>query len=167
MVKSFSYMFFGAAAFNQDLSEWNVGNGRFFRSMFYKAATFNQDLSGWNVKKCRDFSSMFKEAGVFNQDISEWNVAKGRKFFDMFEGASAFNQDLSEWNVTNGRNFINMFKNSGMNYFIGEWDFKSMRNDPGRISVFFSMLGVTKYDDMSNDELKQLNEFIFGTCSTK
>jgi len=30
-----------------------------------------------------------------------------------------------------------MFKNSGMNYFIGEWDFKSMINDPGRINVFF------------------------------
>jgi len=41
--------------------------------------------------------------------------------------------------VANGRNFINMFKNSGMNYFIGKWDFKSMRNDPGRISVFVSV----------------------------
>jgi len=70
--------------------------------------------------------------------------------------------------VANGRNFINMFKNSGMNYFIGKWDFKSMRNDPGRISVYFSMLGVTNYGDASNDEWEQLNNFVaLGTCTKK
>jgi len=32
-----------------------------------------------------------------------------------------------------------MFKNSGMNYFIGEWDFKGMSHDIGRINVFVSV----------------------------
>merc|ERR1740136_537852 len=136
--------------------------------MFQEAGVFNQDLSGWNVKKCRNFSSMFQEAGVFNQDISGWNVTKGRKFFAMFEGASAFNQDLSKWNVGNGRNFIKMFKNSRMNYFIGKWDFKSMKNDPGRISVFVSVLGVTNYDDASHDEWQQVNNlYALINCAKK
>jgi len=60
-----------------------------------------------------------------------------------------------------------MFKNSGMNYFIGEWDFKSMINDPGRINVFFSMLGVTNYDDASSDEWQQLNNLYTRNCAKK
>jgi len=63
--------------------------------------------------------------------------------------------------VANGQKFRNMFKNSGMNYFIGEWDFKSMRNNAKRFSIFFSMLGGTKYDDASNAEKKQLRNLIF------
>jgi len=69
--------------------------------------------------------------------------------------------------VTKGRKFKNMFKNSGMNYFIGEWDFKSMRNDARRIRIFFSMLGVTECYDASNAEWKQLNNLIFGTSAKK
>jgi len=68
--------------------------------------------------------------------------------------------------VTKGRKFRNMFKKSGMNYFIGEWDFKSIRNDARRIRIFFSMLGVTE-NDASNAEWKQLNNLIFGTCAKK
>jgi len=48
-----------------------------------------------------------------------------------------------------------------MNYFIGEWDFESVGNDPGRISVFFSMLAVPECYDASNAEWKQLNNLIF------
>jgi len=50
-----------------------------------------------------------------------------------------------------------MFKKSGMNNFIGDWDFESMGNDAGSLRVFFSMLGVKKYDDASHDEWQQLN----------
>jgi len=69
--------------------------------------------------------------------------------------------------VTKGRKFLKMFKNSGMNYFIGEWDFKPTRNDVGRISYFFSMIGVKKCDDASNGEMKQINNLIFGIYPKK
>merc|ERR1740136_220023 len=159
--RDFKNMFEGAVAFNQDLSEWNVANGRDFSGMFRGAAAFNQDLSKWNVANGENFKNMFRGVRAFNQDLSEWNVANGGDFKTMFRGAAVFNQDLSKWNVANGQSFRNMFKNSGMNYFIGEWDFKSMRNNARRIRIFFSMLGVTKYDDASNAKWKQLNNLIF------
>jgi len=97
-------MFAGAAAFNQDLSGWDVGNGQSFEGMFYQAVAFNQDLSGWDVGNGQSFEGMFYEA-------------------------VAFNQDLSGWDVCNGQNFRHMFKYSGMNHFIGDWNFKSMENE--------------------------------------
>jgi len=163
----FDMMFWGAATFNQDLSEWDVGNGHNFYAMFAGAAAFNQDLSDWNVANGVKFDYMFYGAAAFNQDLSRWDVGNGRDFEKMFAQAVAFNQDLSEWNVTNGVKFRDMFMNSGMNYFIGEWDFKSMGNDAERISVFFSMLGVTKYDDASHDEWQQLINFVSPTCTKK
>jgi len=66
-------------------------------------------------------------------------VGNGQYFRSMFNKAAAFNQDLSGWNVTKGRKFWNMFKNSGMNYFIGEWDFESMGNDTESLRVFVSV----------------------------
>jgi len=163
----FDMMFWGAATFNQDLSKWDVGNGHDFYAMFYGAAAFNQDLSEWNVGNGHDFEFMFYSAAAFNQDLSRWDVGNGRGFEKMFAQAVAFNQDLSEWNVTNGQNFEHMFTNSGMNYFIGEWDFKSMGNDAERISVFISMLGVKKYDDVPHDEVQQLINFVSPTCTKK
>ncbi|WP_254105539.1 BspA family leucine-rich repeat surface protein, partial [Aliivibrio fischeri] len=44
-----SYMFAGAAAFNQDISGWDTANVTDMSYMFYRAAAFNQDLSGWDV----------------------------------------------------------------------------------------------------------------------
>jgi len=62
--------------------------------------------------------------------------------------------------VGNGKEFKHMFTGSGMNHFIGDWNFKSMENGVGSLSVFFSMLGVTKYTDASNDEREQFNNFV-------
>jgi len=149
---------------NPPISNWDVGAVKSFERMFYRAVAFNQDLSEWNVANGRYFHNMFAGAAAFNQDLSEWNVANGQRFRSMFNKAAAFNQDLSGWNVTKGRNFILMFKNSGMNYFIGEWDFKSMGNDARKIRIFFSMLGITEIDAFA--EWEQLNNLII-TCAKK
>jgi len=53
-----------------------------------------------------------------------------------------------------------MFKNSGMNHFIGDWNFKSVENGVGSLSIFFSMLGATKCDDLLTDEWEQLNNIV-------
>jgi len=42
-------MFFNAAAFNQNLSAWDVSAVTIMDYMFYKATAFNQNLSAWNV----------------------------------------------------------------------------------------------------------------------
>jgi len=53
-----------------------------------------------------------------------------------------------------------MFKNSGMNHFIGDWEFKSIENCISNLSTFFSMLGLKMNDDVSVDEWQQLSNFV-------
>jgi len=67
---------------------------------------------------------------------------------------------LSGWDVGNSPDFSNMFKNSGMNHFIGDWNFKSMESGVGSLSIFFMMLGATKCDELLTDEWDQLNNFV-------
>ena len=49
-------MFKDAAAFNGDLSGWDVRNVTNMWSMFGDAASFNGDLSGWDVRNVTDMS---------------------------------------------------------------------------------------------------------------
>jgi len=63
----------------------------------------------------------------------------------MFEGTLAFNQDLSGWDVRNSRNFKFMFKKSGMNHFIGNWRFESMKN----VDVLTILVSVGAFDYIS------------------
>jgi len=50
-------MFQYAAAFDQDLSRWDVSNGNNFYGMFLGAAAFDQDLSRWDVSNGESFVS--------------------------------------------------------------------------------------------------------------
>ena len=43
------YMFYNAAAFNQDIGIWNTSAVANMLGMFHGAADFNQDLSSWNA----------------------------------------------------------------------------------------------------------------------
>ena len=86
---------------------------------------------------------MFKKAAAFNQDLSGWNVANGQSFvstrrillvcYDAYYSSQLF------YCLRSGSLQRKMFKDSGMNYFIGKWDFKLMGNDAGSLSVFVSV----------------------------
>jgi len=56
-------MFEGAAAFDQDLSRWNVGNGQNFRYMF-KDSGMNHCIGDWM------FTSMENSVGVLSIFVS-------------------------------------------------------------------------------------------------
>jgi len=58
---------------------------------------FNQDISSWDVTNGKVFDSMFEETTSFNQNISKWNLTGGTSFHWMLKGASAFNQYLDPW----------------------------------------------------------------------
>ena len=60
--------------------------------MFHDAAAFNQDIRQWNVSSVTNMSYMFHDAAAFNQDISQWNVSSVTDMSDMFYAAAAFNQ---------------------------------------------------------------------------
>lgn len=77
------FMFEGARAFNQDISDWNVSQITSFPGMFADAESFNQDISGWDMSNATDISVMFWGAAAFDQDLSQWDVSSVEDAFFM------------------------------------------------------------------------------------
>ena len=115
-------MFSFTTAFNQPLTNWDVGEVRNMREMFrvsvfdqplntwdtskvtslfgmFTGAVFNQDLDQWNTQNVTVTRNMFKDNRVFNGDISTWNMVKVTSMDSMFYGAWDFNQDISGWDI--------------------------------------------------------------------
>jgi surface protein len=42
-------MLYGASAFNQDISSWNVASVTTLSETFYSASAFNQNIGSWNT----------------------------------------------------------------------------------------------------------------------
>jgi len=107
-VTDMSYMFSGANAFNQPLSNWNVSNVTDMIFMF-EAKSFNQPLDNWDVSNVTKMSCMFYRARSFNQPLNNWNVSNVTNMSWMFYDASSFNQPLNNWNVSNVTHIFGMF----------------------------------------------------------
>jgi surface protein len=63
--------------------------------MFYGAKAFNQAISSWDVKNVKDMGFMFARADVFNHILSSWNVSNVESIAGMSANAKAFNQKNS------------------------------------------------------------------------
>ena len=87
-------MFYNAAAFNGDLSKWDVLSATDMHSMFYNAAAFNGDLSKWDVSSVEDMGSMFYYAISFNGDPSKWDVSSVTKMDLMFMSVKSFKREV-------------------------------------------------------------------------
>merc|ERR1711934_1022442 len=107
------FMFWGASAFNQDLSKWNVSAVTNMRSMFSNSSAFNQDLSKRDVSAVTDMRSMFSRASTFNQDLSKWDASAVTDMRSMFFQAASFKRELCgvAW-VNSKADKIDMFKDS-------------------------------------------------------
>jgi surface protein len=103
------YMFGEARDFNQDLSNWDVSNVQRMDGMFRKASEFNGDISRWDVGKVNDMTEMFNEAAAFAQNLSDWQVAKVHSMTEIFHGAKSFNSDISSWAVDGTERMKKMF----------------------------------------------------------
>jgi hypothetical protein len=83
--------------------------------MFYgcSGAAFNPDVSAWDVSNVKNMSYMFRDCSgaAFNPNVSAWNVSKVTEMRAMFLACSgaAFNPNVSAWNVSKVTNMINMF----------------------------------------------------------
>jgi surface protein len=48
-VANLANMLYGASAFNQDISSWNVASVTTLSETFYSASAFNQNIGSWNT----------------------------------------------------------------------------------------------------------------------
>merc|ERR1712032_249539 len=76
------------------IGDWDVSSITDMKDIFYGASAFNQDLSKWDVSTVTDMRTMFADASSFNQDLSNWDVSKVTDMEEMFLRASAFNREL-------------------------------------------------------------------------
>ena len=80
-VTDMNYMFFGASAFNKDLSKWDVSAVTSMRLMFAYASAFNQDMSMWDVSAVTEMNNMFDGAKAFKRELcgAAWLNSKADK----------------------------------------------------------------------------------------
>ena len=56
---------------------------------------FNENISNWDVGNVTNMISMFANMYIFNQPIGNWNVGNVTNMSYMFDSAHSFNGDLS------------------------------------------------------------------------
>ena len=145
-VTNMESMFRGASSFNQPLNNWNVSSVTDMTGMFYYASSFNQPLNSWDVSSVSDMGSMFYEVTDFNQPLNTWDVSAVRDMTGMFSGASSFNQPLNSWDVSKVTNMVSMFRSaSSFNQPLNSWNVSSVRD---MVSMFF---GATSFDGTLSD----------------
>ena len=161
-VTSMRYMFFNVAAFDGDLSGWDVSNVENMVATFY-GTSFNGDISGWDVSSVTTMDSMFYNAGSFNQDLSSWNTASVTDMSFMFGNAGSFNQDLSSWNTTSVTDMTYMF--DGAAAFDGDisgWDVSDVTD----MSFMFARTAAFDGDISGWDVSSVVNmEYMFSSAA--
>ena len=112
-----THMFYGAASFNQDLSEWDTGELVSAYRMFQDAMAFDQDLGGWNVSKLSIGADMFSGTKLSQEDYeklligwseqalkSDVEFDAGSSNYSIPAAVSARNKlvDTFDWSITDG-----------------------------------------------------------------
>ena len=69
--------------------------------MFYGAAAFNQDISNWNVSKVSTMIGAFLQARSFNQNINSWDVDKVEHCYNFLNGSALNNSNIPKFTKCN------------------------------------------------------------------
>ena len=116
-------LFYGAQAFNADISNWDTSNVVSMSSMFCGASAFSADIGRWDTSNVTDMGGMFGDAMSFNADIGGWNTSNVTNMRDMFLKAKSFNADIGGWNTSRVTNMRGMFDEAlKFNQDISSWD---------------------------------------------
>jgi len=98
------------AAFNKDISSWDVSQGTDFTRCFEGTRVFNNtQLANWDLSRATSLQQMFQDS-LFDQPMGPWNVSKVRNFEALFLNATRFNQDLNEWDMSGATSLKQMFQ---------------------------------------------------------
>jgi len=108
-VTTMNNMFRSCAAFNSDISAWDVSSVDSMYGMFHSCAAFNSDISAWDVSSVTTMRYMFGFSTIFNSDISAWDVSSVDSMYGMFHACAAFNSDISAWGCSSVTTMNNMF----------------------------------------------------------
>lgn len=122
-VTNMSNLFGNATAFNQNIGSWNTGAVTTMESMFYGATAFNQPIGNWNTANVTTLNGLFTQATAFNQNINNWNTAAVTNMRSTFASATAFNQPIGNWNTAAVTTMTSMFNGAtAFNQNIGGWN---------------------------------------------
>ena len=105
-------MFRSATSFQgRGIEHFDTSQSRFFGVMFYGAANFNGDVSNFVLGDNVDsLYEMFREASSFNGNLGSWNTAGITNMDGLFRHAIAFEaQGLEEWNVSSVKRWEDTF----------------------------------------------------------
>lgn len=143
------YGMFSFSAFNKDISKWNVSKVKSMALMFYMTP-FDKDISNWDMRSVTLTSSMFRES-PFNQNISGWNVSNVIDMHSMFKDNTKFNQNIGEWNVSKVNYMPEIFQNAtSFNQDLSNWCVALISSEPTNFA--------------KSSGLDSSNYPIWGTC---
>ncbi|MGL1886616.1 MAG: BspA family leucine-rich repeat surface protein, partial [Reichenbachiella sp.] len=170
-VTSLGGMFYGASAFNSDISDWEVSNVTTMANMFREATAFNQDISDWDVSKLNSFQLMFREASSFDNGgvILDWENMGWDASVDtitmgsMFREATAFNQDISGWDISKVHSFARMFQGASSFNNGGvplNWTTMGKSTNVEDIRLNFMYAGASSFNhDISDWDVSKVESF--------
>ena len=95
--------------FNEDISNWEMGQVTTMAAMFHQASAFNQPIGSWNTSKVESMTHMFAFVDDFNQPLAAWDVGKVQRFDQMFTYTDSFDQPLASWDVSSAATMSIMF----------------------------------------------------------
>ena len=142
------------SSFNQDLSDWAVGQVEKMQGMFLGASSFNNGETGntmsnpldWSLNSLHDtitttpyaLQGMFQGASSFNQRLgcSNWDVSNCSTFSYMFNGCNKLSDEalagINTWNTQKVHHMHYMFKDCNDASFvkpgISYWNTNSLSN---------------------------------------
>ncbi len=152
-VTNMAGMFWGASAFNSDISGWDTSNVIYMNYVFCNASTFNQNISDWDTSNVISMYGMFEDASAFNQPIGNWDTSSATDMCKMFSFASAFSQDIGGWNTSGVTNMEAMFAGASLfNGDISGWDTSSVTDMGG---MFYDALSFNQ--DISSWNTSSVN----------